>query len=115
MTDAQKWLIVAVAAGFGWLVYLLAPILTPFAISGLLAYLGDPLADRLEKGRLNRTSAVVIVFACMLLGFSVLLLIIVPLLENLLLCHSHPMPHGRPFEKGLMRNALDQRLRDVKG
>ena len=82
MTDAQKWLIVAVAAGLGWLVYLLAPILTPFAISGLLAYLGDPLADRLEKGRLNRTSAVVIVFACMLLGFSVLLLIIVPLLEN---------------------------------
>ena len=82
MTDAQKWLIVAAVAGFCWLVYLLAPILTPFAVSGLLAYLGDPLADRLERGKLNRTGAVVVVFALMLLGFSILLLVIVPLLEN---------------------------------
>lgn len=82
MTDAQKWLVVAVAAGFGWLVYLLAPILTPFAISALLAYLGDPLADRLQKWKLNRTGAVVVVFAVMLLVLTIILVIVVPLLEN---------------------------------
>lgn len=82
MTDAQKWLIVVAVAGFGWLVYLLAPILTPFAISGLLAYLGDPLADRLESWKLNRTGAVVLVFSLMLLILSIVLLIVIPLVEN---------------------------------
>ena len=37
-----NWLI-AIAI-FGWLIYLLAPILTPFIASGLLAYMGDPFA-----------------------------------------------------------------------
>jgi predicted PurR-regulated permease PerM len=64
------------------LVYLLAPILTPFAISALLAYLADPLTDRLENWKLNRTGAVVVVFAVMLLVLTVILLIIIPLLEN---------------------------------
>ena len=82
MTDAQKWLVVAAVAGFGWLIYLLAPILTPFAISALLAYLGDPLVDWLENWKLNRTGAVVVVFSLMLLGLCVILLIVIPLLEN---------------------------------
>ena len=42
-----NWLI---AIGLtGWLMYLLAPILTPFVAAALLAYVGDPLADRLQK------------------------------------------------------------------
>ena len=39
----------------GWLLYLLSPILTPFIVAALLAYLGDPLVDRLETWRLPRT------------------------------------------------------------
>ncbi len=82
MTDAQKWLIFAAAVGLGWLIYLLAPILTPFAVSALLAYLGDPLADRLENWKLNRTGAVVVVFSVMLLVLTIVLLIVLPLLDN---------------------------------
>ncbi len=39
-----NWLI-AIAL-LGWLMYLLAPVLTPFVAAALLAYIGDPLADR---------------------------------------------------------------------
>ena len=48
MTDAHRIWLLASALLVGWLVYLLSPILTPFLISALLAYLGDPLVDRLE-------------------------------------------------------------------
>ena len=51
-----NWLIAVALAG--WLLYLLAPILTPFVASALLAYVGDPLADRLQRLKLPRTVAV---------------------------------------------------------
>ena len=67
-----NWLI-AVALS-GWLLYLLAPVLTPFVAAALLAYIGDPLADRLQRFKLPRTLAVVAVF---LLTFTVLVLLVV--------------------------------------
>lgn len=82
MTDSQKWLVLTGVAGTGWLVYLLAPILTPFAVGALLAYLGDPLADRLKVWKLGRTAAVSLVFAAMTLILAVILLLVVPLLEH---------------------------------
>jgi predicted PurR-regulated permease PerM len=48
--ESRTWLALASVLLFGWLIYLLAPILTPFLIAALLAYLGDPLADRLRPG-----------------------------------------------------------------
>jgi len=82
MTDAQKWLILAGLILTGWLTYLLAPVLSPFLVAGLLAYLGDPVTDRLENYRLPRTLAVVIVFTFMLLGGLILLFILIPLLQD---------------------------------
>ena len=55
-----NWLIAVVITG--WLFYLLAPVLTPFVAAALLAYLGDPLADRLQKLKLPRSVAVIAVF-----------------------------------------------------
>ncbi len=81
MTDSQKWLIFAFISGSAWLVYLLAPVLMPFACAVLLAYLGDPLADKLETYRLSRTRAVLVVFFVMTLVFVLVLLLLVPLLE----------------------------------
>ncbi len=81
MTDSQKWLALAFVAGSAWLVYLLAPVLMPFAFAVMLAYLGDPLTDKLETYRLSRTNAVLVVFSGMTLVFVLVLLLLVPLLE----------------------------------
>jgi predicted PurR-regulated permease PerM len=84
-TESRNWLVLAMLLAGGWLVYLLAPVITPFAISAVLAYFGDPLVDRLEKVSLwrwkpGRTVAVTIVFVLMLLLLTVVLVIVVPLL-----------------------------------
>ena len=71
--DRQTNWLIAVAL-LGWLLYLLAPVLTPFVAAALLAYIGDPLADRLQRFKLPRTLAVVVVF---LLTFTVLALLVV--------------------------------------
>ena len=96
-TDSRNWLMLALLAGGGWLVYLLAPVITPFAISAVLAYLGDPLVDRLEKvslGRwkLGRTMAVSIVFVLMLSILTIVLLIIIPLLVEQIRTLIHLLP-----------------------
>ena len=75
-----NWLI-AIAL-VGWLLYLLAPVLTPFVAAALLAYIGDPLADRLEKLRMPRTLAVVAVFILTFLMIALLVLLVGPLIRN---------------------------------
>lgn len=96
-SDSRNWLLLALLAGGGWLVYLLAPVITPFAISAALAYIGDPLVDRLERvsiwrWKFGRTIAVSIVFILMLSLLSVVLLIIIPMLveQIRLLIHRFP-------------------------
>jgi predicted PurR-regulated permease PerM len=84
-TDSRNWLILAALIAAGWLVHLLAPVITPFAISAVLAYLGDPLVDRLERfsiGRwkFGRVLAVSLVFILMLVLLTIVLIIIMPLL-----------------------------------
>lgn len=82
ITDAQKWLVLVCLALTGWLLYLLAPVLTPFAVSALLAYLCDPVVDRIEARRISRTVAVVIVFALLVIAFVIALLVLLPMLQD---------------------------------
>ena len=77
MTDSQKWLIFVFIAVGAWLIYLLAPVLMPFAFAAMLAYLGDPLADKLETYHLSRTSSVIAVFSVMTLILGLILLLLV--------------------------------------
>ncbi len=65
----------------GWLFWLLAPVLTPFIASALLAYMGDPLADRLQKYKLPRTLAVVAVFLITFLTILLLVVLVGPLIR----------------------------------
>jgi predicted PurR-regulated permease PerM len=85
--ESRQWFALVLLVLTGWLVYQLAPVITPFAISAGLAYLGDPLVDRLEKCKLfrwqvNRTVAVVMVFLLMSAVFVLVLLIVLPLLRD---------------------------------
>lgn len=61
-----------------WLLYLLSPILTPFVAAALLAYLGDPLVDRLEARKLPRSLAVTLVFLVIVAVLVTLALIVIP-------------------------------------
>jgi predicted PurR-regulated permease PerM len=81
MSDKQRlWMFGWLLFG-GWLVYLLSPILTPFVVSALLAYLGDPVVDRLEARGLKRTPSVALVFSVIFLLLSLLLILLLPRLE----------------------------------
>lgn len=86
-SDSKRWFALALTVAALWLIYLLAPVLTPFVISSALAFLGDPLVDRFQKFRIgkwnfSRTFSVVLVFVLMTAGFIILLLIFVPLLRE---------------------------------
>ncbi len=74
------WLIAFAISGV--LLYMLAPVLTPFIAAGLLAYIGDPLADRLQRLRMPRTIAVVIVFLLTFLFLGLLVLLVGPLIRQ---------------------------------
>ena len=92
ISDSQKWLILALLIVAGWLLYLLAPVLTPFFISVLLSYLGDPVVDRLERIGLSRTVSVMIVFVTMLLlGFAAVL-IMLPAIQGQFIILIHSLP-----------------------
>ncbi len=82
MSDTQKWQLLAATVVLAFLLYWLSPVLTPFAVSALFAYLGDPLVDRLERARLSRSSAVLVVFTAMTLAVVLVVIVLVPLLER---------------------------------
>lgn len=79
MTSSQRWALAAAIAAAGVLVYLLRPVLLPFLVGALLAYLGSPLVDRLVGRGLPRTPAVTAVFAVVVMLLAGLVLVLVPL------------------------------------
>jgi predicted PurR-regulated permease PerM len=82
VSDTQKWQLLALTVILGGLLYLLAPVLTPFAVAALFAYLCDPLVDRLEARRFSRSLSVSLVFLLFILLWVLALLILVPMLER---------------------------------
>lgn len=82
MTNVQRWQWLIIAVVTGWLVWRLSPILMPFMLAGVFAYLGDPLADRLERLHLGRGLAASIVFLLMLLIVALALMLLVPFIQR---------------------------------
>jgi predicted PurR-regulated permease PerM len=81
----NRWLILF--AAFAFLLYLLLPVLTPFLIAAILAYICDPLVDKLGKlqiGKLKfgRTLATVLVMTAIFGAIFLLFLILIPLLQK---------------------------------
>ena len=86
---------VAVALLIGWVVWLLAPILTPFVLALALAWLGDPLVDRIEATGRSRNTGVVLVFVAMVLLITGLLPVLVPLIERQIITLLSSLPHAQ--------------------
>ena len=81
----NRWLILS--AAFLLLLYFLLPVLTPFLVAAILAYMCDPLVDKIsvwgtKKYQLGRTSATVLVMLAILGAITLLLLILIPVLQK---------------------------------
>ena len=63
-------------------VWLFSDILLPFILGMALAYLLDPLADRLERGGMNRAWATISIVLMSVLVFALIALIVVPVLVS---------------------------------
>jgi predicted PurR-regulated permease PerM len=90
----------AMIAIAGWLLWLLAPVLTPFAIAALLGWLGDPVVDRMEARGRSRGTAVAIVFVVMTLALLAVMLVLVPALERQIVTLVQSIPHYRDWVVG---------------
>ena len=82
MTQSNRWFWLTIAIVSMVLLYFLAPILLPFVSGALLAYLGDPIVDRLEKFKISRTLSVVVVFFVAFLFILPIFFFLVPLIES---------------------------------
>lgn len=90
------------------LVWFLTPILAPFVIGGVLAYLGDPLVDRLQQRGLSRTAGASLLFLAFFGAFAGAMLVVVPLLEAQVVTVINSIPDWLLWvqEKGLPRMGL---------
>nr|WP_266183955.1 AI-2E family transporter [Dyella humicola] len=79
---SRRWQMLAISAAIVYVFWLLAPVLMPFAFAAMLAYMGNPLADRLQRLRMGRTLAVSIVFTGLLLLTVGALLLLIPLISR---------------------------------
>lgn len=86
LTSLAVAAIFAVAVGFiyafSWVMGVLQPILVPFAIAGVLAYLLDPLVVRLVRLGTTRARAVTAVFVVTTLAFVGVLFWIIPIIST---------------------------------
>lgn len=82
MSESQKWWAFALVLSLSAAVYLLAPVLTPFIIATLLAYLGNPLITLCCRRGLPRAWAVVLVFVLLFFMLIGLPLMLLPMLEH---------------------------------
>jgi predicted PurR-regulated permease PerM len=68
---------IVLAAALHWL----GPVLTPFLVGAILAYLGNPIVNRCARAGIPRTLGTLIAVALLMLAIVALVVIIVPLLQ----------------------------------
>lgn len=74
------WL--ALVSIVGVLIYLLSPILAPFFLAGIIAYIFNPLVTRITIWKISRSLGTILVMTLLLSLFTALILIIAPLFER---------------------------------
>ncbi|MBY0474152.1 MAG: AI-2E family transporter [Nitrosomonas sp.] len=74
------WLLLACVTG--GLIYLLSPILTPFLLAAVIAYICNPMMRHMAGRKIPRTVGAVLVMLLLLGVFAALILVMVPLFEK---------------------------------
>lgn len=80
MTDSRRWLVLAGSLMLVWLVLALQPILMPFLIAAIIAYVVNPVVVRLVRLGLPRSGAVALAFVTVMVVVILGVAIITPLL-----------------------------------
>jgi predicted PurR-regulated permease PerM len=75
----QFWAWLAIALIAGGLLWMLSPILAPFLFAAILAYILDPLVERLQRRRVPRTLGALLVLLLAAAVLVALLLVVLPL------------------------------------
>ncbi|MGH8079554.1 MAG: AI-2E family transporter [Lysobacter sp.] len=99
----------ALGVGACWLLWVLAPVLTPFVIAAMLGWLGDPLVDRLERTGRSRNTSVILVFTSMALLVLLILVLLVPLIERQITTLIVSLPRYRDWFTATAIPWLEQR------
>jgi len=86
MTVELRWQLLVLVIVVGAVIYLLAPVLTPFAVAAMFAYLFDPLVSQLQRLKLSRAAATGVVFLTLTVLLVLLLLALIPFLEHQVPC-----------------------------
>jgi len=79
LAAAQPWAWLAIAFALGGMLYLLSPILAPFLLAAILAYVLDPIVESLTGRYRPRAAAVVLVMLLVLAVIVALALVVLPL------------------------------------
>lgn len=83
MRGVKPWILVGlVLAALVWLLFALSNILTPFIVAAVLAYILNPLVEKLRAKGIKRGPGAMLVMVSTLLLLFALVLIIVPMLIN---------------------------------
>lgn len=110
MTDSARWMVIGGVVVLLVLIHLLSPVLMPFIVSAILAYLGDPMVVKLQSYRIPRTLAVIVVFIILFLVLFGLLLAVVPLLQSQIALLVAKIPDIIDWFRQTLLPWLDQRL-----
>ncbi|HSM42777.1 MAG TPA: AI-2E family transporter, partial [Afifellaceae bacterium] len=106
--QALFWLGAFLALGF--FLWLFSGILLPFIIGMALAYLLDPVADRLERWGMNRLWATVTILIAAIVLFALILLILIPVLARQAAGFVERLPGYVASLQELARSLLNSRV-----
>jgi len=99
-----------VALALAALLWLLAPVLTPFALGAVFAYLCNPAVNALVRRRLPRTAAVLLVIGGLALLLTALALVLLPMLYQKAVMLARGLPGLIDLFNEHVSPALDERL-----
>lgn len=107
----RRLVILVFIVAFGWLVWLLQPILTPFVAAFILAYVLNPLVEKLMRvSRMPRWVCIGVVFLLMCAVVIAATWWLVPMLWGQLMFAKDNIPSAVNWFNGPMRLWLEQRL-----